>query len=369
MIGRFVKHQQIGFFPGNEREGEAGLFAARHRRNFGFGEVARKAIGAEEVAQFLLSGVWRQMPKMLERRFIHPQLIELVLRKITNFKSLTAAQFARHGGEFSDNGFDQRRFARAVDAENADALARTNAEGDARKHHFVAVADLQVFPVDQMLGQPQGLEKIESPFAFGAYGFDRLKLFEHFDARLCLTGFAGLGTEAFNKARQVRCLRFISAAGKFLGAEFFNAREFKLGVVPGIAADRAVFNGPDRIDRTIEEFTVVRNDDDCRFNAPEPVLEPDERIDVEVVRGFVKEQQIRRAHQRTGELNTVAPAAREVVNFAAAVGFCKTQTGQNGFGLCHHGTLIDFGEFAVRGSKRHFVAGGFGPLERCFGVH
>ena len=113
----------------------------------------------------------------------------------------------------------------------------------------------------------------------------------------------------------------------------------------------------------------MRNDDDCCFNAPEPVLEPDERIDVEVVRGFVKEQQIRRAHQCTGELNTVAPAAREVVNFAAAVGFRKTQTGQNGFGLCHHGTLIDFGEFAVRGSKRHFVAGGFGALERCFGVH
>ena len=108
-----------------------------------------------------------------------------------------------------------------------------------------------------MLRQPQGLEKIESPFAFGAYGFDRLKLFEHFDARLCLTGFGGLGTEAFDKARQVRCLRFIGAAGRFLSAEFFNASQFKLGVVPGLAADRAVFNGPDRIDRTIEKFTVV----------------------------------------------------------------------------------------------------------------
>ena len=93
MIGRFVKHQQIWFFPGNEREGEAGLFAARHRRNFGFSEIARKAIGTEEVAQFLLAGVRRQMPQVLEWRFVHPQLIELVLREITDFKSLTAAQF------------------------------------------------------------------------------------------------------------------------------------------------------------------------------------------------------------------------------------------------------------------------------------
>ena len=207
-----------------------------------------------------------------------------------------------------------------------------------------------------MIGEAFGLQEIEAPLALRAHGFDGLEALKHLDARLRLTCFACLVAEALNVGREVRCRRFERPACGILLAKLFNPFALKLTVVSGIAADGAVFDRPDGFNGAVEEFTVVRNNDDGRFDAPQPVFEPDEGVDVEVVGRFVEKKQIRRPHEGARERDAVSPAARKVPDHAAAVGFMEPEARQNGLRLGDYRPFVYFREFAVRGSKRHFVA-------------
>ena len=46
----------------------------------------------------------------------------------------------------------------------------------------------------------------------------------------------------------------------------------------------------------------------------EPGFQPDQRVQIQVVGGLVEQQQIRWAHQRSGQLQAHAPAARKAVD-------------------------------------------------------
>lgn len=280
---------------------------------------------------------------MLERAFVGAQLIELMLGEVADLKPLASAKLARHRGEVADDALDERGLARAVDAENADALARADRERDAVDHDALVVAETKVFRIDEMLGQADGLRKLEAPLALGAHGLDGLELFEHLDAGLGLAGLRRLGAEALDEAREMRGFALVGLGGRILQAELFNALSFKGGVVAGVAADGLVLDGPDRRDGAVEKLAVVRNDDDGRLDAPKPVFEPDERVDVEMVRRFVKEQQVGRTHQRPGERDAVAPAARKVVDGTLEVALAKAEARENRAGLRDDGAFVEFG--------------------------
>ena len=155
--------------------------------------------------------------------------------------------------------------------------------------------------------------------------------------------------------------------GCVLETEFFDALRFEFREVPGIAHDRAVFDRPDRLDRAVEKLTVVRDDENGRFDVAKPVFEPDQTVDVEVVRRFVEEQKVGRTHQRSGKRHAVSPAAREVVDEARRVGIAKAETRENRSRLRFDRAFIQFGEFRVRGGKCQFVRGVFEFGEALFG--
>ena len=113
----------------------------------------------------------------------------------------------------------------------------------------------------------------------------------------------------------------------------------------------------------------MRNDDDGRFDAPQPIFEPNEGVDVEVVGRFVKEKQIRGPHEGARERDAVSPAARKVPDHAAAVGLMEPEARQNGLRLGDHRPFVHFREFAVRSRKRHFVAGFFREREIFTSLH
>ncbi len=71
-----------------------------------------------------------------------------------------------------------------------------------------------------------------------------------------------------------------------------------------VAAERrqpAVAQLPDPRDRGVEEGAVVRRDEQRAGPAPEVVLEPLEGVEVQVVRGFVEEEQVRVGDDEPGE--------------------------------------------------------------------
>jgi hypothetical protein len=64
----------------------------------------------------------------------------------------------------------------------------------------------------------------------------------------------------------------------------------------------------------VEEFAVVADHHHGAGVALEPGFQPDQRVQVQVVGGFVEQQQVGRAHQRARQLQAHAPAAGEAVD-------------------------------------------------------
>ena len=84
----------------------------------------------------------------------------------------------------------------------------------------------------------------------------------------------------------------------------------------------------DVIDHRIEEVAVVGNQQQGAGVALEPVLEPEDRIEIQVVGRFIQQQQVGRAHQRLGEVETHAPATGEAADRQRHLLVGKAQSGE-----------------------------------------
>jgi len=72
--------------------------------------------------------------------------------------------------------------------------------------------------------------------------------------------------------------------------------------------------GEDVPDGAVEKIAVVRDREQRAGIIAQPLLEPDHRIQIQVVGGFIEQQQVRAAHERARELQAHAPAAGEGVH-------------------------------------------------------
>ena len=111
--------------------------------------------------------------------------------------------------------------------------------------------------------------------------------------------------------------------------------------------------------------------DDRAAVAAEPVFEPDDRLDVEVVRGFVQHQVVRPLQQHLGQFDAHLPAAGELGGLAAEVLLREAQPLEHPLRFGFHGdaahqreALGEVGEFlehvrvgigGVIGAHLHFL--------------
>src|SRR5258708_2516920 len=89
---------------------------------------------AEVIAQQLLLRARLLADQMPQRRFIATQLLELMLREISDRKPLPLRAHARNRRELAGEELDQRRLAGAVGPEQADARAGTQRKLDRAEH-------------------------------------------------------------------------------------------------------------------------------------------------------------------------------------------------------------------------------------------
>ena len=80
----------------------------------------------------------------------------------------------------------------------------------------------------------------------------------------------------------------------------------------------------------IQELAVVADHEHGAFVAFEPGFQPDQCIQVQVVGGFVEQQQVARAHQCARQLQAHAPATRKTVDRVVQLVHAKAQTQYQG---------------------------------------
>ena len=135
---------------------------------------------------------------------------------------------------------------------------------------------------------------------------------------------------------------------------------FSLDDELGEAAD--VFEGgalgefDDPIGDRIDEVAVVGNEEKGSGPGGELLLEPGDRVDIEVVGRLVEDQHVGFGEEQAGQRHAHAPTTRELADGTVAVGVLKSETGENLAGVGLEGVaahrLVLALDLAVLGEQR-----------------
>ena len=122
---------------------------------------------------------------------------------------------------------------------------------------------------------------------------NHLELVQRLDPRLDLAAFRCLVAEALDECFRLLYLLLLLPVGFLDLPDLLLAPHEISGVIAAVAGEVPVEELIDFADHVIEEALVMGDDHEAAIEGPEVLLEPDERFDVEIVRGLVEEEEIR----------------------------------------------------------------------------
>ena len=126
-----------------------------------------------------------------------------------------------------------------------------------------------------------------------------------------LLGLGGFGAEAAHEVFHVRDLFLLALESLVLLHDALCAGALEVIVVAGVGVDGAIMHMGDAIDAGVEELAVVRHQQDAAGVTRQILFQPQDGFEVEVVGGFVEQQQVGAVHQRARQIEPHAPAAGE----------------------------------------------------------
>ena len=218
--------------------------------------------------------------------------------------------------QLADQRLHQRRLAGAVGAEQCDAIAGFEDETDLVQHRVVAVTAVGVGHAQQRVRQLRRRRELDPQRALDAHRLGVGHLGQALDPRLRLLGLGRAGAEAIDEALQVRALGLRLFVGDLLQAQVLGALALERGVVARVELGLAVVQVQRVGGDLVEELAVVRDQQQRARVLEQPLLQPQHRVEVEVVGRLVEQQQVARRHQRARQVQAHAPAAGEFLDRA-----------------------------------------------------
>ncbi len=278
-----------------------------------------------------------------------------MLGEVADLQALAALDAAVQRRERVGQRLHERRLALAVGAQQADALAGLDRErqvledGDRGIGTRIGagVAAIDALEREHRVGGGLGLAEFEREPGGRVHRREPLHALERLDAALRLLGLAGLGFEARDERFEVCDLFLLARVGRFLQGHLLQALRFELRVVAAVALELAVLDVQRDVADGVEEFAVVRNHHQRAGVAREPVFQPHHGVEVQVVGGFVEQQQVGRAHQRLRQVQPHAPAAREAGHRLLRLRHGEAEAEQQRLGARRSGVAVGIGEGGV----------------------
>jgi len=266
------------------------------------------------------------------------------LGKVSDLQSLAGLHTAGQRFKRAGQRLDQGGLALAVGAEQTDALAVADRQRHPAYDGLVArggsVAAIHGLHHQHRIGRRVRLAKHETEAGGELHRRQLLHFFQRLDAALGLLRLAGLGLEAGDEALQVRDLQLLFLKPGLLQFQLLRAQDFKGRVIAAVAGQLHLVDVQHDVADRIQEFAIMRNHDQGAGIAPQPVLQPDDGIQIKMVGRLVEQQQVGRAHQGLGQIQPHAPAAGECRNAVAGLRYGEPQTQQQGLGAGGGGIAI-----------------------------
>ncbi|MNS66209.1 hypothetical protein D3C72_994110 [compost metagenome] len=126
----------------------------------------------------------------------------------------------------------------------------------------------------------------------------------------------------------MRTLGLLFLVGLLLLRQALGPGALEGGVAAFVQVQLALLDVQHMVDHGIEEVAVVGDQQQRAGVALEPVLQPQDSVQVQVVGGLVEQQQVGRAHQGLGQVQAHPPATGEVADAAVHLFVGETKAGQ-----------------------------------------
>ncbi len=236
-----------------------------------------------------------QLNHVLQGRVGRAQHIQFLLGKVANGQTLAFNHLTMNRGEGACQGLHQGRFTLTIGTQNTHTLTCQHRLFDVFHNHQRlrrVIAAAHVLQRQHGVGQVGRLLKFKREVGLSQHRCNFFHAFQGFDPALCLLGFAGLGLEPVNKLLQVGNLVFLTRKSRLLLFQLLCPHILKTAVIAAITFELSPFN-VNRCPRDcVKKFPVMADDQHGAFVLLQPCFQPHQGIQVQVVGGFVQQQQI-----------------------------------------------------------------------------
>jgi hypothetical protein len=194
-------------------------------------------------------------------------------------------------------------------------------------------------------------------------GHDHFHPAQHLQAALCLPRLGGAGAETIDEGGDLGDALQLTGFKRLLQGEFLGTLGLELRVVAGVGAYRLVFYVQHPVDDGIEKLAIMRDHQQRSGIGGEPVLEPHDGVEIEMVGGLIEQQQIRTRPQGASHGQTHAPAAGEFGDRARQIGGLESKSMQQRGRACLRAVAIDGLQRGVQLGQFHRRVAPFGRLD------
>ncbi len=329
VVGRLVEHQEVRRVVEHARQHEARLLAAREHAAALLDLVAGETEAAGERAQRTDRRVRERRLERLEDALVAVEHLHRVLREVAELHRGAERDVARIRGALPRDQLQQRRLARAVRAHHAPALAAADPQVESVEDDLLAVGLVDAGELhDVVAGARRGTE-LEVVGLAPLRRLDLLDLVELLHARLHLRGVARARLEARDERLFLREHRLLARVLRLLLALGDRALALVELVVARVGDQLAAVDLDDLRDRAVQELAIVRRHHQRAREVGEESLEPQDRLEVEVVGRLVEQQRVGLHHQDARETDAHLPAARERADVAVHLRRVEAEAGEH----------------------------------------
>jgi hypothetical protein len=310
MVGGLVEDQQVRAAEHQDGESEARAFTARQRADAALNLVAGKLEGAEVTLDRTA------LPERPQRRDrFEKGLVERELRKIlpivARIDAATELELTRRNGVFLEEHANERRLPRSVRADEPHDVAAHEGAGEVLDEGAVTDVDPDVFRGDYAI--TAAIARLEGR------GHDRLAADGRVEARHSIEPLAPalrlLAVLSGEVPRDVVLLLRDHLLLLLERSQLGQAAKVSLLdeglVIPGVGEGGQAFDVEHVIDHSGQKCSIVTDEDDRALQVAQVLLEPARRVEVEVIRRFVEEQDGRRGDELAGERQAATLTAAE----------------------------------------------------------
>ena len=175
---------------------------------------------------------------------------------------------------------------------------------------------MQILDDDDLVARAGRRPELELDHLASLGQLDLLDLVQRLDAALHLRRLGRMRAEAVDEALLLGEHRLLARVGRLEVGLPDRPLPLVEVVVAGVGRDLAAVDLGDPADDAVHELAVVRGHEERAGERLQELLEPDDRLDVEVIGGLVHQQHVGLAEQDARERDPHLPAAGQLADVA-----------------------------------------------------